>query len=250
MLDLHSPRQNHLLAALPEVEYNRLLPLLELVELSAGEVLDEPMNNLKYAYFPTDSIISVLYVLANGQTSEIAVIGNEGVLGIDLFMGGNTMQNQAVVQSTGWSYRMCASLIRQEFGHNGTLPRLILLYTQTLIAQMSQTAVCNRHHNLEQQLCRRLLLSLDRLPDSQLTMTQELIANMLGVRREGITILAGKLQRAGLIEYHRGHIVVLNRAGLEARCCECYQVVKTESDRLLPPVPQRVPLTVDMRYSS
>ncbi|PKO93827.1 MAG: Crp/Fnr family transcriptional regulator [Betaproteobacteria bacterium HGW-Betaproteobacteria-1] len=234
MSELHSPRQNHLLAALPEAEYERLLPHLELTSLSLGEVLYESGDSLQYAYFPTDCIISLLYVLATGQSAEIAVIGNEGVLGIALFMGGDTMPNRAVVQSSGWGYRLRANLIQKEFDRNGPLLHLLLRYTQALITQMAQTAVCNRHHNVDQQLCRWLLLSLDRLPGNQLSMTQELIANMLGVRREGVTDAAGKLHRAGLIDYCRGHIVVLDRPGLEARVCECYQVVKTEFDRLLP----------------
>lgn len=234
MSELHSPRQNHLLAALPEAEYGRLLPHLELVQLPLGAALYESGDRLQYAYFPTDCIISMLYVMATGESAEIAVIGNEGVLGITLFMGGGTMPNRAVVQSSGWGYRLRAALVQQEFDRNGPLLRLLLRYTQALITQMAQTAVCNRHHSVDQQLCRWLLLSLDRLPSNQLTMTQELIANMLGVRREGVTEAAGKLHRAGLIDYSRGHIVILDRPGLEARVCECYQVVKTEFDRLLP----------------
>ncbi len=234
MSELHNPRQNHLLAALPEAEYGRLLPHLDLIELPLGEAIYESGDKLQYAYFPTDCIISLLYVMASGESAEIAVVGNEGVLGIALFMGGDTMPNRAVVQSAGLGYRLRSTLIQQEFGRNGPLPHLLLRYTQALITQMAQTAVCNRHHNVDQQLCRWLLLSLDRLPGNQLTMTQELIANMLGVRREGVTEAAGKLHRAGLIDYSRGHIIVLDRPGLEARVCECYQVVKTEFDRLLP----------------
>jgi CRP-like cAMP-binding protein len=234
MSELHNPRQNHLLAALPEAEYGRLLPHLDLIELPLGEAIYESGDKLQYAYFPTDCIISLLYVMASGESAEIAVVGNEGVLGIALFMGGDTMPNRAVVQSAGLGYRLRSTLIQQEFGRNGPLLHLLLRYTQALITQMAQTAVCNRHHNVDQQLCRWLLLSLDRLPGNQLTMTQELIANMLGVRREGVTEAAGKLHRAGLIDYSRGHIIVLDRPGLEARVCECYQVVKTEFDRLLP----------------
>jgi cAMP-binding proteins - catabolite gene activator and regulatory subunit of cAMP-dependent protein kinases len=234
MPELHNPRQNHLLAALPEAEYGRLLPHLDLIELPLGEAIYESGDKLQYAYFPTDCIISLLYVMASGESAEIAVVGNEGVLGIALFMGGDTMPNRAVVQSAGLGYRLRSTLIQQEFGRNGPLLHLLLRYTQALITQMAQTAVCNRHHNVDQQLCRWLLLSLDRLPGNQLTMTQELIANMLGVRREGVTEAAGKLHRAGLIDYSRGHIIVLDRPGLEARVCECYQVVKTEFDRLLP----------------
>jgi CRP-like cAMP-binding protein len=234
MSELHNPRQNHLLAALPEAEYGRLLPHLDLIELPLGEAIYESGDKLQYAYFPTDCIISLLYVMASGESAEIAVVGNEGVLGIALFMGGDTMPNRAVVQSAGLGYRLRSTLIQQEFGRNGPLLHLLLRYTQALITQMAQTAVCNRHHNVDQQLCRWLLLSLDRLPGNQLTMTQELIANMLGVRREGVTEAAGNLHRAGLIDYSRGHIIVLDRPGLEARVCECYQVVKTEFDRLLP----------------
>jgi len=202
--------------------------------LPLGEAIYESGDKLQYAYFPTDCIISLLYVMASGESAEIAVVGNEGVLGIALFMGGDTMPNRAVVQSAGLGYRLRSTLIQQEFGRNGPLLHLLLRYTQALITQMAQTAVCNRHHNVDQQLCRWLLLSLDRLPGNQLTMTQELIANMLGVRREGVTEAAGNLHRAGLIDYSRGHIIVLDRPGLEARVCECYQVVKTEFDRLLP----------------
>lgn len=240
MSDLHSPRQNHLLAALPDTEYQRLLPSLELVELPLGEVIYESGDQLRHAYFPTDCIVSLLYVLASGESAEIAVVGNEGIIGLALFMGGDTMPNRAVVQSSGWGYRLRAPLVQQEFNRNGPLLRLLLRHTQALITQMAQTAVCNRHHSVDQQLCRWLLLSLDRLPGDQLTMTQELIANMLGVRREGVTEAAGKLQRAGLIDYHRGHITVLDRQGLEVRVCECYQVVKTEFDRLLPALREMV----------
>jgi len=231
---LHSPRQNHLLDALPAEEYERLLPSLELVSMPLGEVIYESGEKLRHAYFPLDCIVSLLYVLESGDSAEIAVIGNEGIVGLALFMGGDSMPNRAVVQSSGWGYRLRAPLVQQEFTRNGPLLRLLLRYTQALITQMAQTAVCNRHHSVDQQLCRWLLLSLDRLSGNELIMTQELIANMLGVRREGVTEAAGKLHRAGLIDYSRGHIKVLDRPGLEARVCECYQVVKSEFDRLLP----------------
>jgi CRP-like cAMP-binding protein len=234
MTDLHSARQNHLLDALPAEEYERLYPHLELVQMPLGEVLYESGDRLRHAYFPTTCIVSLLYVMETGDSAEIAIVGNEGLIGVALFMGGETMPNRAVVQSSGHAYRLRAALILQEFSRNGPLLHLLLRYTQALITQMAQTAVCNRHHSVDQQLCRWLLLSLDRLPGDELTMTQELIANMLGVRREGVTEAAGKLQRAGLIDYSRGHIKVLNRPGLEERVCECYQVVKTEFDRLLP----------------
>lgn len=234
MTDLHSPRQNHLLDALSLEEYERLLPQLELVEMRLGEALYESGGKLQHVYFPTTSIVSLLYVMEDGASAEIAVVGNEGILGIALFMGGETTPSRAVVQSAGFGYRLKAQLLKQEFNRSGPMMHLLLRYTQALITQMSQTAVCNRHHSVEQQLCRWLLLSLDRLASNELTMTQELIANMLGVRREGVTEAAGKLQRAGLIDYSRGHIKVLDRPGLEARVCECYQVVKDEFDRLLP----------------
>jgi len=228
------PRQNHLLEALPTAEYERLSPHLELVQMRLGEVLYESGGRLQHVYFPTTAIVSLLYVMEDGASAEIAVVGNEGILGISLFMGGETTPSRAVVQSAGYGYRLKAQLIKEEFNRAGPVLRLLLRYTQALITQMAQTAVCNRHHSVEQQLCRWLLLSLDRLPTDELTMTQELIANMLGVRREGVTEAAGKLHRAGLIAYSRGHITVLDRPGLEARVCECYQVVKTEFDRLLP----------------
>jgi len=229
-----SPRLNHLLDALPAADYERICPLLEWVPMPLGEVLYESGGELRHVYFPTNCIVSLLYVMENGASAEIAVIGNEGIVGVALFMGGGTMPNRAVVQSAGYAYRLHAALIQAEFGRNGPLLRLLLRYTQALITQMAQTAVCNRHHSVDQQLCRWLLLSLDRLSANELTMTQELIANMLGVRREGVTEAAGNLQRAGLIDYSRGRITVLDRPGLEARVCECYQVVKTEFDRLLP----------------
>jgi len=237
LLELHSPQQNHLLGALSASEYARLAPHLELVHMPLGEVLYESGDELYHAFFPVNCIVSLLYVTVNGASAEIAMVGNEGIIGVALFMGGGTMPNRAVVQSAGYAYRLRAPLIQQEFGRNGSLGRLLLRYTQALITQMAQSAVCNRHHSVDQQLCRWLLRSLDRLPGNELTMTQELIANMLGVRREGITEAAGKLQRAGLIDYRRGHIRVLDRPGLEALACECYQVVKAEFDRLLPAVP-------------
>ena len=230
----HSPRQNHLLSALPRVDYERIAARLELVSLKLGDVLYEPDIPLRYVYFPTTAIVSLLYVMEDGASAEIAIVGNEGILGIALFMGGETTPSRAVVQSAGYGYRMKAQLLKDEFGQFGPFLHLLLRYTQALITQMAQTAVCNRHHSVDQQLCRWLLLSLDRLASSELSMTQELIANMLGVRREGVTEAAGKLQGAGLIHYRRGKITVLDRPRLEARSCECYQVVKTEFDRLLP----------------
>ena len=235
--DAPSPRQNHLLDALPAAEYERLFPHLERVPMPLGDVLYESGDALLHAYFPTTCIVSMLYLMENGASAEIAVVGNEGIVGVALFMGGGTMPNRAVVQSAGDAYRLRGELLMQEFNRYGVLHNLLLRYTQALITQMAQTAVCNRHHSVDQQLCRWLLLSLDRLPGNELTMTQELIANMLGVRREGVSEAAGKLQRAGLIDYKRGRITVLDRAGLEARVCECYQVVKTEFDRLLPSLP-------------
>ena len=230
----HSPRQNHLLAALPESESKRLYPDLELVPLLLGQVLYESGDPLQHVYFPTGSIVSLLYVMADGASAEIAVVGNEGILGISLFMGGNTTPSRAIVQGTGYAYRLKADLLKNEFERYGPTMHLLLRYTQALITQMAQTAVCNRHHSVDQQLCRWLLLCLDRLSSNEISMTQELIANMLGVRREGVTEAAGKLQDAGLIRYQRGRITVVDRLGLEARCCECYKVVKTEFDRLLP----------------
>lgn len=234
MPDLHEPKQNHLLAALPAAEYDRLSPYLEHVQMPLGEALCESGGQLKHVYFPTTSIVSLLYVLEDGASAEIAVVGNEGILGISLFMGGETTPSRAVVQSAGHGFRLKSQLLKQEFNRAGPVMRLLLRYTQALITQMTQTAVCNRHHSVEQQLCRWLLLSLDRLSSDELHMTQELIADMLGVRREGVTEAAGKLQRAGLIEYSRGHIKVLDRPRLERQVCECYQVVKAEFDRLLP----------------
>ena len=236
-----TPRQNHLLDALPAAEFDRLSPHLELVAMPLGEALYESGGQLQHVYFPTTSIVSLLYVLANGASAEIAVVGNEGILGISLFMGGETTPSRAVVQSAGYGYRLKAQLLKQEFNRAGPVLHLLLRYTQALITQMAQTAVCNRHHSVEQQLCRWLLLSLDRLSSDSLTMTQELIANMLGVRREGVTEAAGNLQRAGLISYSRGRIEVLDRPGLEKAVCECYAVVKTEFDRLLSDIPRGDP---------
>ena len=231
---LHHPRQNQLLAALPAVDYERLLAHLEFVTLPLGLVVFESGSKLRHLYFPASGIVSLLYAMESGASTEIAVIGNEGVVGIALFMGGESTPSRAVVQSAGHGYRLKAAVLRKEFKLGGPLQYLLLRYTQALIAQMTQTAVCNRHHTVDQQLCRWLLLSLDRLPSNKLAMTQELIANMLGVRREGVTEAAGKLQEAGLIHYTRGHITVLDRPKLEARVCECYAVVKKEMDRLLP----------------
>jgi CRP-like cAMP-binding protein len=230
----NSPLQNQLLAALPEVELQRWVPQLESVELALGQVLYESGAAMPYVYFPTNAIVSLLYVLEDGASAEIAVVGFEGVVGVSIFMGGGSTPSRAVVQSAGFGYRLSAEVIKQEFERSGPVMHLMLRYTQALITQMAQTAVCNRHHSLDQQLCRWLLLSLDRLQGNQLVMTQELIANMLGVRREGVTAAALKLQRAGLISYARGHINVLDRPGLEHRTCECYEVVKKEYDRLLP----------------
>jgi CRP-like cAMP-binding protein len=228
-----NPKQNRLLSALPVADYQRLLPVLEPVSLPLGLVLYESGETLDYVYFPTDSIVSLLYVMVDGASAEIAVTGCEGLVGIALFMGGETTPSRAVVQSAGQGYRLRAASLKKEFDNGGALQHLALRYTQALITQMAQTAVCNRHHSVEQQLCRWLLLSLDRLPSNELTMTQELIANMLGVRREGVTEAAGRLQAAGLIRYSRGHIEVLDRPKLEVRVCECYAVVKKEYDRLL-----------------
>lgn len=243
----HSPMQNHLLAALPATEFDRLAPHLEEVAMPLGEVLYESGGQLRHVYFPATSIVSLLYELENGASAEIAVVGNEGILGISLFMGGETTPGRAVVQSAGHGYRLKAQLLKDEFNRAGPVLRLLLRYTQALITQMTQTAVCNRHHAIEQQLCRWLLLSLDRLSTDSLTMTQELIANMLGVRREGVTEAAGNLQRAGLIRYSRGHIEVLDRPGLEKTVCECYAVVKREFDRLLAAIPDGGPVHVPGR---
>ncbi len=234
MSSAHDPRQNQLLAALPADEYERLLPHLELVPMPLGDVLYESGIQMRHVYFPTTAIVSLLCVMEDGASAEIAVVGYEGVVGVSLFMGGETTPSRAVVQSAGHAYRLKGQLLKDEFYRAGPMQRLLLRYTQALLTQMAQTAVCNRHHSLDQQFCRWLLLSLDRLASNELIMTQELIANMLGVRREGVTEAAGHVQTAGLIEYHRGRIRVLDRPGLEARSCECYGVVKKEFDRLLP----------------
>jgi len=234
MLDSAEPRNNFLLAALPDPEWRRWQQLLEKVEMPLGEVLYESGATLTHVYFPTTSIVSLLYVMENGASAEIAVVGNEGLVGVALFMGGESTPSRAVVQSAGHGFRLKAQWMKDEFNRAGPVLHLLLRYTQALITQMSQTAVCNRHHSLDQQLCRWLLLSLDRLQGDELVMTQELISNMLGVRREGVTESANKLQQAGLISYARGRITVLDRAGLEKRTCECYAVVKHEYDRLLP----------------
>ncbi|MFO8064719.1 MAG: Crp/Fnr family transcriptional regulator [Spirochaetia bacterium] len=233
-----SPRDNRLLAVLKEPDYQQLAPHLELVPMPLGDVLYESGGKLDWVYFPTDAIVSLLYVMEDGASAEIAVVGKEGIVGIALFMGGQTMPNRAVVQSAGHAYRLKGTLLTQEFDRSGAVQHLLLRYTLALLTQMAQTAVCNRHHTVDQQLCRWLLLSLDRLPSNELSMTQELIANMLGVRREGVTEAAGKLQKAGLIDYHRGRITVLDRPGLEARVCECYEVVREEFQRLLPDTPE------------
>ncbi len=236
----HHPEQNHLLAALPAADYERLLPHLELLPLPLGLAVYESGRDQGYVYFPTTSIVSMLYVMEDGSSAEIAVVGNDGLVGIALFMGGETTSSRAVVQSAGFGYRLKAAFLKKEFERGGELQHLLLRSTQALITQMAQTAVCNRHHSLEQQLCRWLLLSLDRLSSNELKMTQELIANMLGVRREGVTEAAGQLQKDGIIRYSRGRITVLDRPLLETRVCECYAVVKREMDRLLPrPRPAR-----------
>jgi CRP-like cAMP-binding protein len=230
----HCPRQNHLLAVLSASDFERVGARLKLVPLPLGEVLYESGSRQRAVYFPTTAIVSLLYMLADGTSAEIAVVGNEGLIGVSLFMGGETTPSRAVVQSAGYAYRLSGKVLKEEFTRGGAMQHLLLRYTQALLTQMAQTAVCNRHHSLDQQLCRWLLLSLDRLNGNELVMTQELIANMLGVRREGVTQAAGNLQDAGLIKYNRGRITVLDRAGLEARTCECYAVVKKEFDRLLP----------------
>jgi CRP-like cAMP-binding protein len=231
---VQNERRNQLLAALPDAEWQRWLPHLEPVDMPLGKVLYESGSKLTHVYFPSTSIVSLLYVLEDGASAEIAVVGHEGIVGISLFMGGQSTTSRAVVQSAGQGFRLRANLMMQEFNRAGPVLHLLLRYTQALITQMAQTAVCNRHHSLDQQLCRWLLLSLDRLPSDELVMTQELIANMLGVRREGVTEAAGQLQQAGLIRYRRGHITVVDRKRLERRACECYAVVKREYDRLLP----------------
>lgn len=239
MITPHSPQQNHLLAALPDADFARLQPHLQLVPMPLGEILYEPGGRLQHAYFPTTAIASLHYVIESGASSEIAGVGCEGVVGVSLFMGGDSTPSAAVVQTAGHGYRLPRQLLKEEFDSAGALHDLLLRYTQALMTQMSQTAVCNRHHSVEQQLCRWLLVTLDRIPSGELTMTQELVASMIGVRREGITEAAGRLQEAGYIRYRRGHITVLGRGGLESRCCECYGVVKKEFKRLLSDVQQR-----------
>lgn len=234
---IHDIGKNHLLDALPNSVQARLFPHLESVQMPLGGVLYESGGTLSHVYFPATSIVSLLYVMENGASAEIAVVGNEGIVGISLFMGGESTPSRAVVQSAGYGFRLNSAILKDEFNQAGAVLHLLLRYTQALITQMAQTAVCNRHHSLDQQLCRWLLLSLDRLPGDELLMTQELIANMLGVRREGVTEAAMKLQHAGLIRYARGRISVLDRTGLEGRTCECYAVVKNEYDRLLPGSP-------------
>ena len=237
----YAPHQNYLLGALPPEEYARLLPHLQLVPMPLGKVLYESGIRFRHVYFPIDSIVSLLYVMEDGSSSKIAVVGRKGIVGIPLFMGGETTPNHAVVRSSGYAYRLREQLLKDEFNRSGgrragVLHDLLLRYTQALLTQMAQISACSRHHFVDQQLCRWLLMSLDRLQSTELIMTQELIANMLGVRREGVTGAAGDLHKAGLIEYHRGHITVLDRPGLEARACECYAVIKKEFDRLLPEV--------------
>ena len=234
MAETSHPQQNHILDALPQPERERLFPHLKLVTLPLGKVLYESGDTLRHIYFPIDSIVSLLYVLKNGESAEIAVVGNDGAIGVALFMGGETTTNRAIVQSAGSAYQLTGARLKEEFQRHGETLHILLRYTQALLTQMAQTAVCNRHHTVDQQLCRWLLLSLDRLSATELVMTQELIAGMLGVRREGVTEAAGKLQKLGVIKYSRGHINVLDRPRLEQLSCECYAVVKKETDRLLP----------------
>lgn len=236
MHSLHAPFHNRLLAALPTHDYARLLPHLELVPISLGQAIQDSGVQMSHVYFLTTAIVSLLQLTKEGASAEVAVVGNEGVVGISLFMGGGTTTSRAVVQTAGYAYRLKRDRLNDEFDRAGPMQHLLLRYTQALLAQMAQTAVCNRHHSVEQQLCRWLLLRLDRLHSNQLAMTQEMIANMLGVRREGITEAAGRLQSAGLIQYSRGRIAVVDRPRLEARACECYDVVRNEYDRLLPEV--------------
>ena len=245
----HSPNQNHLLAALPTAEFERLAEHLELVPMALGEILYDPGARMRHAYFPTTAIVSLHYVMESGASAETAGVGNEGVVGIALFMGGDTTPSSAVVQTAGHAYRLQSRLLKDEFNRGGLMQSLLLRYTQALITQMTQTAACNRHHSIEQQLCRWLLLTLDRVSSRELIMTQELVATMLGVRRGGITEAAGRLQHAGVIRHRRGHISVLDRAGLESRACECYAVVKNELSRLLSDVQYRqgVPTEADNR---
>jgi len=247
MTEMTTPPQNHFLAALPAEVRNRLLPQLERVPMPLGKVLYESGDLMRHVYFPIDCIVSMLYVMESGASTEISMVGNEGFVGVAMLMGGGGTTGRAVVQSAGHAWRLPASRLRKEFEQQGDLQDLVLRYTQSLLTQMAQTAACNRHHTIDQQLCRWLLLSLDRLPDNHLTMTQELIANMLGVRREGVTEAACKLQKRGVIEYSRGHITVLDRPALEQLSCECYAVVKQETDRLLPWVPARTVGTATAR---
>ena len=233
MSSAHSPQQNHLLAALPAEDFEPLAAHLELAPLRLGEMLYEPGGQMTHAYFPTTAIVSLHYVMESGASAESAGVGNEGVVGISLFMGGDTTPSSAVVQTAGHAYRLKSRVLKQEFNRGGLLQRILLRYTQALMTQMFQTAACTRHHSVEQQLCRWLLLTLDRLPSQELVMTHELVASMLGVRRESVSEVAGELQRAGFIRYRRGHIAVLDRCGLESRACECYTVVRTELNRLL-----------------
>jgi CRP-like cAMP-binding protein len=234
MAEQHKPQQNHLLAALPVEVQGRLFPNLELIEMPYGKVLYESGDTMRYVYFPIDAIVSLLYVMENGASAEVSVVGNEGFVGLALLMGGDSTPSQAMVQSAGHGYRLSANLFKEEFRRHGEMQVLLLRYSQALITQMTQTAVCNRHHSIEQQLCRWLLLCLDRVPGDQLHMTQELMANMLGVRREGITVAAGNLQKKGAIKYERGRIRVLDRRLIENSSCECYSVVRKETDRLMP----------------
>ncbi|MBK7765603.1 MAG: Crp/Fnr family transcriptional regulator [Sulfuritalea sp.] len=247
MSSAHSPQQNHLLAALPAADFEPLAAHLELAPLRLGEMLYEPGGQMTHAYFPTTAIVSLHYVMESGASAESAGVGNEGVVGISLFMGGDTTPSSAVVQTAGHAYRLKSRVLKQEFNRGGLLQRILLRYTQALMTQMFQTAACTRHHSVEQQLCRWLLLTLDRVSSRELVMTQELVASMLGVRREGITEAAGRLQAAGLISYRRGHISVVDRTGLEARSCECYAVVRKELKRLLSEVQYRqdLPVAVD-----
>ncbi len=241
-----NPNQNLLLAALPTEEFEPLSTQLELVVMPLGKMLYSPDEHLQYAYFPTTSIVSLHYILESGASGETASVGSEGLVGIFLFMGGDTTSSSAVVQTSGHAYRLDRRLIKNAFNAGGLLQKILLRYTQSLLTRMAQTAVCNRYHSIEQQLCRSLLQNLDRVPTGDLVMTQELLASLLGVRREGVTVAAGNLQRDGLISYRRGHIAVLDREGLEARCCECYEVVKKECTRLLSDVLYRQPLLLPM----
>lgn len=236
-MNQHDPKQNFLLASLPNNEFNKINSNLELVTMPLGKVLYESGAEMEYVYFPTTCIVSLIYLTEDGHSAEIAVTGNEGIVGVALFMGGTTTPSRAIVQNQGHAYRYHGELLQSAFNVGGTLQRQLLLFTQVLITQMAQTAVCNRHHSIDQQLCRWLLLSLDRVSSNQLEMTQDLIANMLGVRREGVTKAAGKLQEDGVISYHRGVIDIIDRTGLEDRVCECYSVVKMEYDRILPQIP-------------